>query len=314
MTLLELIKLLRLHVKRIAIVVAACTVVCFVGSLLVSVIKPSYTATSTVVTSGGVFTSVSGLADAEATSASTDGATVSATATTSNNTVTFTAKGSSSEATLSAVNDAADNLAKSAKKKQVASDAVVNKAELAKAAGKSPVLYAAVGFMGSLFCMVAYYVLIDTLRGGIHAPEAVEERGLTYLGTLSENEARMRIVVANFHFSNKNEGFVSKNVLLQPASPRVRIRDAYDMLAPAATEAGIVMRAAPALEDSVYTLYKGREADTVIVVVEEEITTFDEVDELIREFKIANIRPGGFVYLPYDASVEGEPASMPTRA
>ncbi len=313
MTLLELIKLLRLHLKRIAIVTVACAAVCFVGALLVSVIKPSYTATATVVTTGGTFTSVSGLATSEASSASTADVAVSATSTTTNNTVTFTAKGSSSEAVLNAVNDAASALAKTAKKQQVASGATVNKAELAAASGKSPLLYAFVGFFGGLFCVVAYYVIIDTVRGGVHSPVAVEQLGLTYLGTLCPDESRMRIVMANFHFSNKNEGFVSKNVLLQPANSRVRIRDAYEMLAPAANEAGVVLRAAPALNESVYTLYKGRDADTVIIVVEEEVTTFDELDELVREFKIANIKAGGFVYLPYDMALEGEPASVPTR-
>ncbi len=313
MTLLELFKLLRFHAKRIVIVTVACAAVCFVGALLVSVIKPSYTATATVVTTGGSFTSVSGLATSEASSASTADATVSAAATTTNNMVTFTAKGSSSEAVLNAVNDAADALAKTAKKQQVASGATVNKAELASASGKSPLLYAAVGFVGGLFCVVAYYVLVDTARGGVHSPEAVEELGLTYLGTLQPVESRMRIVMANFHFSNKNEGFVSKNVLLQPANPRVRIRDAYEMLAPAANEAGVVLRAAPALEESVYTLYKGRDADTVIVVVEEEVTTFDELAELVREFKIANIKAGGFVYLPYEVALEGEAARATAR-
>lgn len=300
MTLLELFKLLRLHVKRIVIVTVACTALCFAGALALSIVKPSYTATATLVASGGSFTSVSGLADAQATAASKDGVTVSSTASTTSNTVTLTAKGSSAEAVVETANTVVATLDQAAKEQNVATSTSVSEAEEATKTGKNPVLYAAVGFMGGLFCVVAFYVLADTMRGGVHAPEAVEERGLTYLGTLSEDEARMRIVMANLRFSHKVEGGIAKIVLLQPTSSQVRIRDAYNLMAAPAAEAGVKISAAPALEDSVYTLYKGREADSVVVVVEEDVTTFDQVDELVREFKIAGIKAGGFVYLPYN--------------
>lgn len=65
------------------------------------------------------------------------------------------------------------------------------------------------------------------------------------------------------------------------------------------------LKVAPALEESVAVLYKGREADSVVVVVEGEISTFSDIDELVREFAIAGITPGGFVYVPYQGKVRG---------
>lgn len=59
------------------------------------------------------------------------------------------------------------------------------------------------------------------------------------------------------------------------------------------------------MEESVAVLYKGREADSVVVVVEEEISTLGDIDELVREFAIAGITPGGFAYVPYQGKVRG---------
>ncbi len=299
MTLLELLKLLRLHIKGIIIFPLVCAVICYAGASFIASAHPSYTATSTVVTTGGSFTSVAGLADSAASSVTEDGASVTSSATTTQNTVTFTAKGTSSEVAVTAANSAATNLSELVQEKAGVTSATVKEAKTASATGKSPLLYALVGLLAGLFCVIVYCVLRDSVRGGIHTPEAVAACGLTYLGTLNADKARMRIVVANFHFSGKNKDSVAKNILLHPTNSKVHINDACTMLSEAATEADIELNSAPAFDESVYTLYEGHDADAVIVVVEEDVTTIAEVDEIVREFSIANINAGGFVYLPY---------------
>ena len=289
MTLLELLRLLRFRCRKIVIVSAVCGIVCFAGALVFASIKPSYSASANVVVSGGSFSSVSGTATNIAAQASGDGVSVAAVASTSNSTLTFTGKGSSPDACIKAVNDAANSLAGNALKQQTAATAVVTEADAVTKTGKAPILY----------------VIRDSVRGGVHSPETAAERGLTFLGEVSDDESRMRIVLANFRFSGKDKDVPARTVLLVPAGKGVSVRSTCAGLARHAGETDVKLKVAPALEESVAVLYKGREADSVVVVVEEEISTFSDIDELVREFAIAGITPGGFVYVPYQGKVRG---------
>ncbi len=297
MTLLELCMLLRAHLKKVVVIPVACGIACLAVFAALSIVHPSYTATASLVSNGGDFTSVTGLANS--TAAKAEGATVTASASTTNRTVTFTAKGSSSDDCVSAANAAVNELSDSAVQQQVASSTVVTQAESAAKTGKSPVLYGAVGFLGALFCVVAYYVLIDTMRGGVHSPEAVAESGLRYLGVLDSDEAHQRVTMANLRFSGKNEGEFARTVLLVPTNKNVDVRSAYNQIAHAAADEGMRVGAAPSLDSAVSVLYKGREVDSVVAVVEAEVSTLGEIQELVHEFQIAGITPGGFVYMPY---------------
>lgn len=297
MTLLELCMLLRAHLKKVVAIPVACGIACFAVFFALSLVSPSYTATASLVSTGGDFTSVAGLADSVA--AKAEGATVTATSSTSNRTITFTAKGKSSDDCVSAANDAVNELSDSAVQKQVAAGTVVTEAESAAKSGKSPVLYGAVGFLGALFCVVAYYVLIDTLRGGVHSPDVVAESGLRYLGAVDGDEAHQRVTMANLRFSGKSKGEFARTVLLVPTNKNVDVRGAYTQIAPSANAEGMRVGAAPSLDSAVSVLYKGREVDSVVAVVEAEVSTLAEIQELVHEFEIAGITPGGFVYLPY---------------
>ncbi len=297
MTLLELCMLLRAHLKKVVVIPVACGIACLAVFAALSIVHPSYTATASLVSNGGDFTSVTGLANS--TAAKAEGVTVTASASTTNRTVTFTAKGSSSDDCVSAANAAVNELSESAVQQQVASSTVVTQAESAAKTGKSPVLYGAVGFLGALFCVVAYYVLADTMRGGVHSPEAVAESGLRYLGVLDSDEAHQRVTMANLRFSGKNEGEFARTVLLVPTNKNVDVRSAYNQIAHAAADEGMRVGAAPSLDSAVSVLYKGREVDSVVAVVEAEVSTLGEIQELVHEFQIAGITPGGFVYMPY---------------
>lgn len=305
MTLLELCMLLRAHLKKVVAIPVACGAVCLLAFTVLSFVNPSYTATASLVSNGGDFTSVAGLADSVA--AKVEGATVTASSSTSNRTITFTAKGKSSDDCVTAANKVVNELSDTAVQQQVAASTAVTEAESAAKSGKSPVLYGAVGFLGALFCVVAYYVLIDTLRGGVHAPEAVAESGLRYLGTVDGDEAHQRITMANLRFSGKNKDEFARTVLLVPTNKNVDVRGAYTQIAREATAEGMRIGAAPSLDSAVSVLYKGREVDSVVAVVEAEVSTLGEIQELIHEFEIAGITPGGFVYLPFKSAAKRAP-------
>lgn len=301
MTLLELCMLLRAHSKKVVIIPIVCAAACFMGALALSAIHPSFTASARVVSIGGDLTAVNGLADSLIESAKeTSGVSVSSS--TTNRTITVTAEGASESEAMETANETAKKISETAKEKQVASDAVVTEAQTAKAANKSPLMYAAVGLLGGAFCVVAYCVLVDTLRSGVHAPESVASEGLCYLGTVDGDESHQRVVAANLSFSGSDKSAPTRTVLLVPTNKNVGIREVYSQLAQAAAGEGVRIGVAHALDTSVSVLRRGREADSVVVVVEAEVSTLNEVAELMHEFKIAGIEPGGFVYLPYGAA------------
>ena len=298
MTLIELCRFLRSKWKRIIVISLVCAVAVGCGVKVMSVAKPSFTATSTVVATGGTFSAASGLSQVVATEASSTKATVTSTSNTTNNTVTFKSEGSSSIEVVNAVNQAAQQLSDTAMSQEVVKNTSITKATSAHSTYKSSLFCFAVAFFVCVFLIVSYYIMRDSARGGIHSPEAVSRTGLTYLGCLDGNDVSTRFSIANFHFTNKNKGELSQRVLLQPTSFKVNIKLVESILGDPAKEAGIILRVAPALRDSVYTLYKAESANTVIVVVEENVSTLSEVEEIVREFKIANVHCGGFIYLP----------------
>ena len=298
MTFIELCRLLRPKWKRIIIISLVCAVAVGCAAKVMLLVKPSYTATSTVVTTGGTFSAVSGLSQVAATEASSGKAAVTSTSSNANNTITFKGEGSSSSEVVSAVNKAAQQLSETAMSQEVVKNTSITEAISAQSAYRSPLFYSVVAFFVCIFLMIAYYIMRDSVKGGIHSPEALSKMDLRYLGVIDADEMSIHIMIANFQFSNKEEGVASRRVLLHPTSSNVHTQIVAEILSPVAKSEGVALRKAPSLQESAYTLYKGHDADTVIVVVEENVSTLSEVEEVVREFKIANVPCGGFVYLP----------------
>lgn len=300
MTLLELCKLLRVHIKALVVVALVAAIACGAGCVLKTSISPVYAAKASVVITGGAFNAATGLAANEAIAdVSVEGVSVESSANTSQNTITFTAKASTDSLAINAANQAASSLADLASNKAGATSTTITSAKAASLTGKSPFLYAGVGFFGGLFCVIAYFVIRDSMRGGVHSPQAVAESGLTFLGELQNDEARMRIILANFQFSGNTNQTGSPDILLHPTNKKVHLQEACDMLASAAKEAKVALHTSLPLQESVDTLYKGRDVHAVVVVVEENTSTLAEIEEIVREFALANIHAGGFVYMPY---------------
>lgn len=299
MTLLELCTLLRPHLKKLIVVPVLCGVICLLGYLLFSFIMPSYLASASVLSVNGDIAAVASLAS----SIAKEETEVSVTAMTSTNdrVVDITASGPSSNDCIKAANNVANKLADAAVKQGAAANAIVTEAESTQKAGGGSVLFAVAGFLGSLFCLVAFYVARDELRGTVHIPESLSKSGLRYLGTLDGNEASQRIVAANLRLSIKEKGLSARTVFLVPTSKRVHNLDAYNLIAQSAEAEGVPLDIAPALDDEPSILHKDREVDLVVAVIEAELSTFAEVKELVYELDIADIKPVGFIFLSYNA-------------
>lgn len=298
MTIYELLRLAQQHSRKIASVAVACALVCFVGSAAFSLVKSSYQATSTLVSIGGSFASVSGIGSSMASQESHDGVSVTASATSSNNTIVFKATGSSSEAVRNAVNTVANETGERAKSSNVANSCVVTEANEAVSTGKNPFFYAVFGLAGGAILMTAYIALRTSMRGVVLSPSRVEECGLFYLGAADGKKSSERTIVANFLFRGGQPADHCR-VLLHPTSKSVRVNEVGSMISAEARKVDVVLRKAPPLEESAYTICRGYEADAIVVVVEEGVSTVPEIEEIKREFEIAELNIAGFVYMPH---------------
>ena len=308
----EILKLLKIYVVRIIVVAIACALIGFAGAKVVAKFNPSYTATSTVVTAGGTFATATGIANSAATQASQSGVVVTATSTTTNYTITFTAKGKTKSGVINAANGAANTFSDNAKSQEAVKNTTVTLSDSAKSTHKSATFYALAGFVVGLFIMVAFYLLRASIKRAIYSPEAVSSSGLPFLGCIKGDASSARIAVANFQFSGKDENNFSRKVLLHPTNSSVNVAGVRRVLTDQATQAGMILREAPALKDSVFTLYEGKKADAVIVVVEEGTSTLTEIEEVIREFSIADVPVGGFVYVPQNKAKKSKSKSQKT--
>ncbi len=301
MTLLELISMLRGHVVKLIIVALACGVVGFAGGTVYNIVKPSYTATAYLTTVGGSFSSASGLADGVAADASTDGTAVAAELTSSKNRISFTATGNSGDACIYAVNSAANKLSSQAKKKKAVSSANVVEATSASSKAKSPMLYGIAGFFMGLFGYIALAAASDMFAGRIRSTRAVEELGVPCLGKIASNEDantnNNQILIANLKFAGQPKGSAARSVCIVPAGKKVNARVAYGILQSVGVANKPSMVVVPALSTSVDIVYRGRAADSTIIVVEEGVSTLEDVSSLVHELKVSGVTLAGFIYL-----------------
>ena len=297
MTLIELMRMLRTHLKQIVVIPVVVAVAVFVVYLGKS---SAYSATAKMVTYGGSFASVSGLADMVASQASTDDIKVASAATSSSNTIAITAKGADETKAIAAANEAVSTLSQTARDKQVANDTTVEAADEATRSSKNPLVYAAGGWMGALFFVVLFYMLADLVRPRVHGFELVETMGLTYLGSVENDPAKLRLALANIELSGMGDGKRAKKVRLLPAGSGVRASDAARLLLSAAGGSARLALAA-SLEESPDVLFRCGSGESLVIVVEQEVTTVADLEEIRHELGIAKIEPAGFVYLPYSA-------------
>ncbi len=315
MTLLEFLKLLKAHLKTIVIVTVVCGVVGFGGTAAIAKLNPSYSATASVVVSSGSINAVGGIANSVAQDYSKNGVTVKATTTSSSTTVTVEAKGKVASSCINAANGAANEISNSAIDKEAAKTTTVSLAKTVKNESPSAKKYGALGALGGLFVIMCLIALRDSIKPRVRDWHVVEkDDGLRFLGKLGDETNALNLIETNLLLSRKsatgNEDVEGKHagagsanahanavVCLVPAGATDKAPLAAEAIEAASTSGKLAsITALASIDDEPYALLGHPETDIFAVVVEEEITTYADIDQVVREFKIAGIKPAGFIY------------------
>ena len=296
MSLLELLKLLKKNLTWVIAVPILCFALAFGGTALYAKYNPQWSASATVVVSNGSLNAVAGIASGIAQEKTTSNVTVKATSSSGNASVTITAKGSSAQACINAANATANNAASTAEEQEAAKSTKVAHASFAKNEAPSAKKNSLMGFLGGLLIALCAIVIIDSAKRRVHDWRSVEETGeLPYLGTIDVSGAANQLIVANLSLSIQNENAHNTAVLIPAGNIDEAASEAAQSLA-GTQGCELTLHAMPSLQTSTSALFEGRKQGVVAIFVKEEITTYPDIEQLLREFKIAGITPAGFIY------------------
>lgn len=296
MTLLELCRLLKTKLTFVVGLPVILTIVVFAGCALA--FPHSYEAESTLVTSADL-TVVGGIATSQAEGASADGVEVEAKSTTTNATVTFTASGSDPSACVNAANAAAQTTQKKINESYPDTIADVTAASQADDASHSPWKYALVAFFVGLFIAIVLVVIQDMIVRKVHDWASVEQAGqVRYLGTYGGDEAqRERLAVATRLAGRGSKADMAESVCLVPVGSTPFTARVADEIESSLPEPHARILVAEPLSRGPEAILDAREADSTVLVVQEELSTFGDLEDVLRELSIASVEPAGFVYV-----------------
>lgn len=309
MTLNELLKILK---RRWIVPVALMVVFGLAAFAYIQFLAPrEYGASGDVIVTSGSFSGVAGLASAAADGVSGDGVSVSVKSSSQNNTITFTGKARSGDEAIAGANDAIKEL--ESRIKQVDSMKIV-KSEAAKATLASPggLKYGLAGAAGGLFAGCLILVGLAMISRRIYGWRSLEEAsGLGCLGTYEQAEANRSRLAASIFFAGGGAEGDHLRACIIPAGSTLAARLAVEGLRAPAQAIGMALYEAPSLATGPQAILAARRADSVAIAIEEGVSTFTEVEDLIRELDLAGVVPAGFIYCD---SVKGAAAVSRTAA
>lgn len=181
----------------------------------------------------------------------------------------------------------------------------------------SPVLLGLVGLLAGLFIVVCVVVIHATFKGLILNPREVEEQyELKFLGKVSpaKPENTTKTLLANVQFTGNN----AKRFCIVPVGNKdcanvaaqelaelfkginqtVKLDKSYsagDLSDDAAEGAAITLVTVPSVESSAKASYAAHNADAVILILEDEHSTYKQLDTAVHELLIAKANIIGFV-------------------
>lgn len=296
MSLLELLKLLKKNIVWVLIVPFLCFGLAFGGTTLYAKYNPQWSASATVVVSNGSLNAVTGIASGIAQEKTTNNVAVEATSNSGSASVIITAKGTSAQSCINTANATANSAASTAEKQEAAKSTKVAHASSAKDEAPSAKKFGLMGLFGGLFITLCAIIAIDSVKRRVHDWRPVEEMtGLPYLGTIDASSASNQLIVANLTLANQNDSARSTTALVPAGNVYETASKAIQSLA-GTQSCELTLIAMPSLQTSTSALFEGRKQDTVAMFVKEEVTTYSDIEQLLREFKIAGITPAGFIY------------------
>lgn len=301
MTLRDFLKVLW---RKLPIVIVILLVCLFAGHRVgVAQYTTSYTATATVTTN--ISTNVAtGFASNVAAAATTSSVTVTAAASSSSASVTLTAKGDDPAACISAVNSAADSLQTQIKNGYAQSINSVRHAETTTTtASRSPRLYAAAGLLIGVALAIIALAIWDAATRRIHSWQTVREtKNVKYLGTAGGSDDRQRKLATTVRLASHGEnGKPADTVYLvpvggTPCAPAVAkqleetAKKSLPEEFPAVVVDETVLKSAEAATDAEHVTRS-------VLVVEEERSTYPDLEDALRDFDVAGLTPAGFIYV-----------------
>lgn len=322
MTLHDLWKLIRRFARKIAIVSVACALICGVAVLI---LPSSYQATA-VVSVTGEAGATGGIAETQAASASSNGTKVTAEADTAAKRISLVATAGSAETAIQAANDAANATSSAASSTFSQQKFNVSEASSAKSLSQNPIKIAVVALFGALFVAICCVVAWDMVRRPIKSKEdAAQAANAPVFGEVPAHDHGERLL-ANIRFASPemldslciipvgtvSTGVVVANELLSAAqaagvrATAMRADPHAEYFNPAAVQAGMAILVCAPLSEGMGAAYLSRAADVTVLAVREWTDSAVQVESVLEELELADVRLDGVVLLPESTvGVEG---------
>ncbi len=316
MTILDLMRLIQLHLKLVIALPIIFAVVALAYSFF---IQASYTATANFITNGDL-AFAQGLASKEATSYAKSGVQISCSSQSSNKQVTISATGSDATQCIEAANTVANNAVSQYKSSSSSVIAAGTEATSAVRNTPSPLRVAATAFALGLFVAICIVVLIDIAKAPIKSREDAENAcELPVLGTGTSVEDGDRIL-ANLQFDcgkrpstiavvpigQADSAVVISNELvnaLERSSVRTRIvkgsPHARKFKVSVPEDAAVVV-CCPPLAAGAGASYIANSSDATVLCVTEWTDSKRQLLATMRELELAKANIAGLAYLPED--------------
>lgn len=314
MTVFDLLKLLKRHIKLMIVVPIVCAVLAFAWSML---IQASYSATASFVTNGDLALA-QGLANNVAASYSNNTTKVTCSSVSSSKTIVVTAIGDNPYSCVDTANNVANETVKQYKEASSSIIAAVSEAGFATSNNPSLIKMAFVALLGGLLLAICFVLLVDWFKAPVKSREDIESSfTLPILGSAPSAEGGEEIL-ANLQFSH---GGKPSTVAVIPvgtpsAAPvvarelggafeRSDIRVKLVKGSPAAKkfkvavpeDAAVIVSCEP-LKEGMGAAYIAHNADATILCVSEWTDSKKQIAAVIKEMKLAKVNIAGFAYLP----------------
>lgn len=312
MTLLDLIKLIRHHLKLVIALPVVCAVLSIAALL---VVPPTYVAKATLLTSGDIALA-GGYAQKEAAVYSQNGIVVTSRNDTTYRTVVIEAEGKDYGGCIAAAN--ATVLAAANDYREANNQVSITPNEATYAVSTSPSIpkTALIAFLAGLFLAICVVVLIDMIKSPIKSRVDIEETSnLPVIGTIPNRDRGERLL-ANIRFINDDQpetiavvpvGFSGGTLTCAElasafehggvSTTRVKGNPhAQSFNVAALPEIVTIIECAP-LSEGMGAVYIAKGADITILCVREWSDSRKELAAVVEELNFAKAKIGGVVFL-----------------
>ena len=216
---------------------------------------------------------------------------------TSNSTVTVTAKGSSPDSCVSAANDAVYKINNVSRESfsNIATNVVY--ASSAENVSRKWYVYPLTAYFAALFALVCVIVILDMRDPRIHSKNsALAAAGVPCMGILDGTLAELQRLLTTARLVGREDEPAARSICIIPAGVSTSADKAASQLGRISAGQHVEITSVPALDKGARALFFARKADTVIMAIEQEVSSVSGVETLVNELGLVGVEPAGFVY------------------